>query len=322
MPILYGEAKNILSRYAGIGGKCPSAPDVDLFVRQVLEYMLISGQYGNIRKFCFNAVKCVFTAPPELEVPLKVKIDGKVGTVWDRWFEYHSARQLDENCLPADRALFEDPNRYVTAYEIPRGGARVGVSATCTEESDAHIIVQGKDVLGKDIFTFHEGEQISGELLRIRKGELRYTEQVFAKIEGIVKSKTNGYVQLLWVNPLTNLKGFLSDYSPLEETPSYRRYRITTPDCGDCVKVSVLARIKLKPAYADTDFIPFDSLYALQLAGQAMNSNYNDDVQTAKAKDDTYMNVVTKENEYKRVQNGQPIEVFHGLSAGLIKNIV
>jgi len=322
MSITWGEAKSLISQYAGRGGKCPTDESINLFVRKVLEYMLVSGEYGNLRKFCFNAVKGCFTVPYELEVPLKIKFDGDVSTVWDKWFEWHNTRNLPGECLAFDEAAFEDPNYYPTVYDLPSGGAYVGVVGTCLESDDAHIIVQGIDTSGREVFTTHKGAKVSGEYLSIKKGELRYTTQSFSKITGILKTKTNGYTPLYWVRPSSGVKGFLSDYTPLEEKPSYRRYRIKSPRCGNCVKVSVLGRIRLKSAYADTDFIPFDSLYTLEIAAQAQNANYNNDTATAQAKDTMMQDLITRTNEYKRVQNGQPMEVFYPLSPGTIKNIV
>lgn len=320
MPILYGEAKKILSRYAGVGGKCATSQEADIFTRQVLEYLLVSGDYGNLRKFCFHAVKGYFTAPYELEIPLKIKIDGNIGSVWDKWFEWHDTKYLDA-CVPAADALYEEPNYYFTAYDIPDGGSRIGAIATCEEDPEAHLIVQGS-FQGKEVFSYHKGEQIKGEYLSLVKSQIKYTNAPFDTITGITKSKTKGYVQLLWVNTALNTKGFLSDYSPFEEKPSYRRFKLTSPLCGLIAKVSILGRIRLKAAYADNDYIPFDSMYTLQLAGQSMNSNFNDDPANAKAKDDMMTNVILKTNEYKRVENGQPIEVFQPLSPGNIKNIV
>lgn len=321
MPITYKAAKEILSTYVGRGGVCADDPRVDLFTRQVLEYLLVSGSYGNVRKFCFCAVRGCFTIPYELETPLKIKIDGVVGNVWDRWFEFHSTDQL-LGCIPADRSIFEDPNQYPTAYDLPPTGGRVGVLGTCTEDVGANVIVKGTDLTGREIVTVHNGNQIVGEYLSIRKGELVYTTAMFAKITAVLKSPTNGYVQLLWVRPDLNLKGFLSDYSPLETTPSYRRYQLTTPCPGENVKVSILGRIRLKEAYADNDYIPFDNVYTLQLAGQAVNSNFNNDPATAKAKDTMMLDMVNRENEIKRVNNGTPIEVWIPTSGGAIRNII
>lgn len=320
MSITFGEARKILARYAGKGGLCPDDPEVELFVKKVLQQLLYSGEYGNLRKFCFHATQGCFTIPYELETPLKVKVDNLVGTVWDKWFEWHSSNDL-LNCIPADRALQEDPNYYPTVFEIPPGGARIGCLATCGEAEGANMTVKGEDATGREIFSVHNGEQVSGETLRLSRGEIRYTNVTFAKITGIVKPKTNGYVQLLWIKPEENRKGFLADYSPLETSPQYRRFVVTSP-CSGVAKVSVLGRIRLKPNYADNDYIPFDNYYALELGGQSQNSNYNDNMAVATQKDAILTNVIEKENSFRRIQNGQPMEIHKTTSAGRIKNIV
>jgi hypothetical protein len=160
--------------------------------------MLYSGAHGNLRKFCFNAVKGCFTAPFELETPLKLKIDGEVGTVWSKWMEFYNYGEM-EGCVPAADSLLEEPNRYPTVYELPAGGARVGALATACEDDSAHLIVQGLDASGREVVTNHGGNQIVGEYLRLRKGILRYTQVTFGKITSVKKSVTNGYVQLFWV---------------------------------------------------------------------------------------------------------------------------
>lgn len=322
MPITYGDAKLILARYAERGGKCPSAPEVDLFVRKVLQQMLFKGTYGNLRKYCFNARKGCITIPYELETPIKVKIDGKVGTVWDKWMEYYNIGEL-EGCVPASDALYEEPNRFCTVYDPPSGGSRIGALATACEDKDAFLIVQGTDVTGREIITNHQGEQISGEYLRLVKGKLRYTEVSFAHITGIVKSRTSGYVQLFWLRPDLNQKGFLADYSPGEEIPSYRRFKLTNQNyCTSSVQVSIIGRIRLKDSYTENDIIPFDNLYALELAGQSINATYNDQVDLAVAKSKLLESTVAEESEYKRVTNGQPVDIMLLTSAGAIKNIV
>lgn len=320
--LLYADAKNFLSQYARRGGQCSNAEGVDLFIRSVLEYLLYSSAYQDLRKFTFVACKGVFTIPQEIEAIQKVKIDGEVGNVWDKWFEFNSSKFLDGDCLPPDEALFEEPNYYSTIYDLPAGGSHVGTIGTCEEADDAYLIVQGKDLTGREIFTNHKGAQISGEYLKIQKGVLRYTQVKFGEITGVVKSKTNGYVQLYSYNTSTECKKFLSDYSPLEEKPSYRRYKLTSRKCCPYQKVSVLARIRLKEKYAPNDKIPFDTLFTLQLAAQRINAEYNNDIQTAQAKDASMTTMIERENAHKRVQNGQPISFSMATSAGRIRNIV
>ena len=320
MPMTYGDAKRQLSKYAGVAGRCANASDVDSFILQVFQYMLFSGAHGSLRKFCFNAIKGCITLPYELETPLKVKIDDVVGTVWGKWYEYYNYDESDD-CLPAGNALIEEANTYYTVYDVPCASS-LGVLGTCAEASDANVIIQGLDASGREVVTYHNGEQIRGEYLSIRKGELRYTHTKFSKVTGIVKTRTKGYVPLFWVDPETGNKGFLAEYGPNDEIPSYRRYRLTAKNCGPSVKVTVIGRIRLKQNYADADIIPFDNMYAMHVAAQSINAQLNDNVAVAEKKDATLQSLINRESDFKRVDNGKPLEVFGPTSAGIIRNIV
>lgn len=320
--LTWWEAKSILAKYYGRAGTCATDPRLDLFVREVLQHMLFKGQYGNLRKFCFCAHLGCFTVPYELEVPLKLKINDRVGTSFDRWFEFHSTAHFDEQCIPAALGLREDPNYYPTVYPLPAGGARIGVNATVQEKPGAFVIVKGKDPTGREIVTSHNGQQVVGEVLEPCYGQIIYTNATFGEVTEVIKSPTIGYLNLLWINLVTNKKGFLADYSPLEEKPSYRRYVITSPCCQEPVKVSVLGRIRLKPAYTNSDLIPFESIHSINLAGQEVQHQLNNAPDLAKAKGESLTQEIEDENSYKRDQVGSPIEVYHPLSGGAIQGIV
>lgn len=320
--ITYGEAKRFLSPYAGSAGVSAGASNVDLFVRQVLDYLLMSGQHGNLRTFCFTAVNGCITLPYELEVPLKVKVDGEVGTVQDTWFTF-ADQGLPEGCIPAIDALREQSGDFYTVYNLPAAGANVGVYGTASEDAEAYIIVMGKDPAGNEIYTNHMGTQYAGERLTVKMGEIKYTQAVFGTITGVVKSKTNGYTTLIWIHPSTGAKGFLASYSPLELIPTYRRCKLTSKYGSSNVKVSILGRIRLKPAYADNDIIPFDNTYTLSLAAQTIQAQKNNDMEVAVTKDRTLTTIIERENKYKKINNGKPVvDVFLPTSGGSIKNLV
>lgn len=325
MSLTFGDAKKLLSQYAGRGGKCPTNAGVDTFTLDVLNYLLISGAYGNERRFEFCAVKGCITIPFELETPLKVKMNGQVGIVWDKFFEWHQGGEWAA-CSPANLALYEDTNTYPTVYPMPKGGGRVGVVGTAVEAEDAYMIIEGEDVTGRVVYT-HDGEkQIAGCKLSIVNRELRYTPMDFGKITGIVKSKTVGYSPVFWIknvdDPQKTVRGFLGEPGPLDEIPAYRRFRLTDPNCGNIVRVSILGRIRLKSAYADNEIIPFTNRRAITLAGGTVFSQDNNDLPMAEAKEKMMNETIEKENSYKRIQNGQSVEVVRVTSGNSIRNIV
>lgn len=318
--ITYGEAKKILSKYQGIGGKCPGDEETELFIKQVLQYLLLHGTYGNERKFTFCAQNRCITLPKELETPLKIKINGAVGTVWSRWFEYQSGNDMIGSCDCDSKSLLTEANRYPTVYDLPACGGFVGVTSVCEEACDAHVIVKGVDPTGREIFTDHQGQQIVGEYLGIRKGVVTKSTVKFGRIKEVYKTPTKGYVTLLGMDECNLSRNFLSDYAPYETTPSYQRARILFRPCPDPASVSILGRIRLKDHYADEDQIPFDNIYLLSVAGQTINKMYNDDVDTAIKKDNYVQGLIETEGNYKKINNGAPLEMFKALSGGAVTN--
>lgn len=319
MFLTFGKARRIVAQYAGKGGLSYKSQEVHDFLIEVMQYMLHAGQYGNTRKFCFHAVKGCITVPYELEVPLEVKIDSNVGRVWNRWFEFNDSNPLS-GCIPASVALFEDPNYYPTVYDVDCSGASIGAMGTCEESADAHVLVQGKDLSGRDIFTMHKGKQIKGEYLSIKRGTIKYTTSKFATITEVTKTETNGYVQLFAIDPDTNARKFLSEYNPFDTAPSYRRFNLTHP-CADVCKVTVLGKIRIRSKYADNDKIFFDNILNIRTAAQTVHNIANSKIDAAAAYDTALQTNIERENMYKKPAQSQPIRMNRITSGSSIRNI-
>ena len=320
MAITYLKAKKLLSKYYAAGGRCFTAEGVDDFVREVLQYLLYQGTTGNLRQFIFYAKRGCITLPYELETPLKVRIENVVGNVFTSFFSYHTNMRMDD-CVDAGQALYDDPNLYPTVYDVPECGGYPGILASCSEASNASVIIKGEDLTGREIFSTWRGEQITGVKLTPTKGKVVSTGIKFGKITEVIKDQLNGYLQLYSLDD-NDKASFLADYSPVETTPQYRRMRLRTKPCPEQARVSILGRIRLKPFYADEDLIPFDNFYALSVAGQAINSNYNGDPQTASAKGTILEGLIEKEGQYKKPTNGQPLEISPLTAGAHIRNVV
>ena len=319
--LTYSEVKQLISKYAQGGGKCPKDAEVDMFVRTVMKYLLNKGPAGSERTFLFYAKDGCLTLPYELETPLKVKMGGQVGQVWSKWFEYRSMAN-DNGCLLAEEALQMTGIESPTIYDLPTGGAFVGALATCQEDADAHVIIKGFDVTGREVFTNHKGEKIVGEYLSLKKGSIRRTSVQFGAITEVFKTTTKGYVNLLWVSPDQLTKGFLADYSPVEETPSYRKAKLKFSNLRGVQEVSIIGRIRLKNYYADNDVVPFDNPYALQLAAKAIQSDYNNQIDAAVARNNILDTIVEQEQNYKRPNTGQPLDMMVAKSGGAIRRTI
>lgn len=324
MALTFGDVKKLTHIYAGPGGACEDTKEASLFARQVLEYMMLNGAWGSIRRFHFKAVKGCITLPPELETPLQVKIDGRAGTVWNQWMEFQSVTSdlTGQDCQPAGKALKFQPNSVYTAYPLPPTGTQLGVISTCNEDPDAYIIFQGNDVTGREIITTWKGQTVVGEKFTPKKGIMTYGQVPFAEITGVIKSKTKGYIQVWAVNPENESAMFLGDYSPLDERPQFKQAFVVGCNPSVITDVLVQGRIKLKSAYTDNDIVPFDSINTIKFTAQFLQAEENNNINVANYKDNRVDKMIESEASYKRVSPGTPVPTFAPLSGGAVRGIV
>lgn len=321
MALTFSEIKRLVAPYAGRAGKCASSEEVSRFARDVMSYLLLSGSAAGTRKLCIWAYKGCISLPPEVELPLKARIDKRQANIWDKWFTFHSVSDDLEACPPAGEIIAEDGVMSPLAYMLPEAGSIIGVMGTCEEPEGPHISVQGKDTTGRPIYTYFRGKQVYGEEFQISKNQVRYGKVTFGEITAVVKPKTNGYVALFAVNPRTEEKVFLADYSPSDEKPMYRRFRIISRSCPSVVHVTMLCRVRLKDNYLDNEITFFENSVAVKLAAQRLQAEDNNDANTANYKRQATEDLLEKEAGYKKISGG-PVSTFFPLSGGAIKNIV
>jgi len=322
MALTFGEIRKLVAPYAGRAGLCPEDAEVARFSRLVMETLLYSGSNAGVRRLNILACKGCIALPPEVEVPLKARIDHQVANIWDKWFTFHSVNEdLDRNCRPAGEVMMEDGDFTPIAYPLPPNGSQIGVMGLCKESEDASVIIQGKDTTGHPIFTMWKGEQIGGEKIAISKGVIKYGQVKFGSIDAVLKSKTNGYVSLFAVCPKTNGRTLLAEYTPQDEKPLYRKFKIISRNCAPIVHVSMLCRVRLKDNYHDNDITFFDNSLAVILASQRVQSEVNMDSENANYKNQAVVDILNKESDYKKI-NGSPVDVYHPLSGGSIRNII
>jgi hypothetical protein len=320
MSITFGKAKRILQPYCGASGKAFNSKELDEFTWKILQYVLITGSPGAEMLFDLCAHKGQLTLPYELEVPLKVMINGSVGGVMDRWFDFRSRPDNCDNYLECANLLIENPNTFFTVYDGP-SEFQIGVKGNLKEDVDAHAIFSGSDITGREIYTQHQGSPISGEYLDIKCNTITWSNVFFSKLSGFKKTPTNGYVTAYW-RDRSGMQGFLSDYSPVEEAPSYRRFKLNIPNCPEYAKISIIGRTRLKEKYAENDRIPFDTLYTVEVAGQQAKAQATSQPELAQANDIFLQKLVERGATHKNLNNGKAIEVFYHTSGGTIRGIV
>lgn len=323
MPFTFGKLKQIVAPYAGMAGKCASSADTEMFARGVMEYLLMEGSTAAIRELKIFAYNGTVVLPPEVEVPLKVKINGRPSEIWNKWctISNPSSNFDGHDCYTAWDVLAENGDYSPIAYPLPPAGSRIGVMATCEEDSNDRVIVSGLDVTGREIYSENsQGERVVGEEFRLVKNEIRYSQFIYGKVTGVIKPITNGYVQLFAYDPQTDARTFLVDWRPSDLIPMYRKWSLTAP-CGPIAHLNILFRAKLKDSYVDNELTLFDNYIAVLMAAQRLQAEMKNDLETANYKRQATGESLDNEADYKRKGNG-PIQVFAPLSGGSIKNIV
>ena len=318
--LTFKDIKLAIAKYCGKAGKCADDDTVSLFALEVLQQLLYKGEYGNLRTWEFFTHSGMITAPLDLELPIKVKIDKTVENVMDKFYNFYSNTTLD-HCVPFEKGLVEDPNRYYTQFDLPPCGANILALPYCKESESANFTISGIDEFDKEIYYPHNGENIKGEYLTITKDCPKYTQTKFKKITGIEKSETNHYVRLYWFIPETGEKGLLGEYRPKDVHPSFRRFRILGYNCKSWFKVTILGRLRLFDSYSDNDLVPFCNIRAIKLMAQQLQNEDNNELEAAQYKNARIEQTLNDENNYKRTTS-QTVDHVHVVSAGNIHNLI
>ena len=320
MVITLEKARKAIARYAGKNGKCADSDDVREFVKEVVQRMLHKGANGSLRKWCFHTCNGCFTAPTDMATPLKVRIDDKPACVWSRWYEFNSCNESEcgqDFCT----GLLEQPDRYSTIYDLPACGAYISAVPFCSEDEDAHIIIQGIDMHDREVFVEHMGQEVHGEHLTICKEKPTRSRTKFKKITAVQKSKTRHYVRLYWYDPENQNQGLLAEYRPTETNPCYRRFRVPGVDRNCCTKVTVLGRAKLLDCYHDNDVLPITSISALKTVARQIQGEDNDaDINQIRYNKELAEELIEDENQYERTGD-DPFDFYCPLSAGSLCNM-
>lgn len=322
MSLTFGKAKALCQPYCGISGKAFDSKELHDFTIKVLQYLLITGSPGGEKLFNINTGAGFFTAPYEMETPLKMIVNGRVGNAVNQWFEFRSKPNNCNNFLECADLIVEDTSTYYTAYDGPEE-FQVGVKATQNGECKKCFIVSGQDASGREVYTQHKGAGISGELLEVPENSamIKWTNVFFTKISGVVKDPTKGYLSCYWRDRKGNI-GYLSDYAPVEEVPSYRRFQMNIPNCPEYSNISIIARTRLRETYADNDRVPFDQFLGVEVAAQAVQSQLSKQPELAVQQDKFLQSLVERESTHKKLNNGLPIEQFYYTSGNTIMGIV
>lgn len=319
MIITLGQARKLLSRFAGKAGKCEDSEDTRLFVMEVVQRLLHKGANGNLRKWCFCTQNGCVTLPEDVDTVLKAKVDGLSERVWSKWYEWYDVNEGDD-CHSWPAGVSEENNKFFTIYDLPPGGAHIVAVPLIAEDCKAHFVIQGLDDLGRTVYVEHNGEKMAGEFLSIDKAESKRTKTRFSKILGIQKTVTNHYVRLYWYKPETGEQGLLGEYKPGETFPSYRRVRVGGCRDNVCNKVWIFGRIKEPDYQFDNEILPITNLSALKKMGQAIQNEDQQKITEADFASKKAEELLQDENQYKRTGD-EGFDFIQAWSPGKIDNL-
>lgn len=331
MDITLKIARLAVAKFVDKSGLDPDDDRVRVRVLELVERMLQMGASGNLRKWCFHVCCSCFTAPPELEVPLKATIEGYPERVWSKWYEFfdaskHEIGNLSQHpfSIPARVAgIHEEPDEYYTIYEIPKTGARIAaVAFDAADDGEASLIVQGEDIDGNQIYTTHKGQHQHGEFLTAKRERPTYSTKVFTKITGIQKTRSANYIRLYWFNPTTNEMGILGQYRPDETLPSYRRFRVVGLGCDKCAKVSIIGRLRILDHYHDNDILPVTNLTALRELAMSEQDSENGKIQDSAFRWKKAGSIIENENEYRKTGQESGWDIGWETSPANMENLI
>lgn len=323
MIITLKQAREVVAEYTGKKGKCASSEEVRLFVMEVVQRLLHKGANGNLRKWCFCLCNGCFTAPMDLEVPLRVKIDGYPSQVWSKWYEFYDLHAADACDKNFKTGMSEQVDTYPIVYDLPKPGARVVAIPLEDENEDANVVIQGEDVNGRDVFTVCNGQHIHGEKIKISRSKPVFSKTVFSKITAVEKSRTCSHVRLYWQTHRDNQilsRGLLSEYRPTDLNPSYRRFKVPDARCDCCVKVEVIGRVRLLDSYHDNDILPVTSIGALRSMAMTIQSERTGSMNEANFHIARVGQILEDENEYHKTGQ-EPLDFVYFSSPGSNENL-
>lgn len=293
-------AKNILekiSRYAQ-GGACPDSEAAMSLLRRVHEHLAFNGATGHLQKWCLCAKEGCFSAPEELELPIKYIDNGRVHRVWDHRAEF--LQQANEyECEKGIAGIIQDINTYYTEYDPPSRPVTIAIKSLGDEDVCGTITIRGNGVDGNPIRTHYDDMPVDGEVLEIDNVPKRTQALFNGQLGQIVKTVTKYPVEVRWYDPETKEDGFLALLPARNEVTTFRRFRLSE-NCEGTRRLIVLGRIRFKNWYEPNDVLPFTSENLYIHTADMIYLRDSNSLENSVAKETMVQNEIIRQNEYSK----------------------
>ena len=179
-------------------------------------------------------------------------VQGQPLSLYSKWREYKVGVKTSPDCR---RAVYDMPGRYATERDLLPAGALACVQLLAKDQADA-----GKKV--KVIYKSSEGTK--AEYVELpRTGYRKLSFMASRILEVVLPTDLKGTVVIAQAGEELRI---LSEYSPYEHVPSYRRIKITGL-CGDEVVV-VRASRQYTDVFSDDDIVETDNRMAVEHAAR------------------------------------------------------
>jgi len=266
--ITLAQAKIFCAPWVDRSGIDPNDPRVTARINEAQELLGPKGkQSDQLRCLRFCVYGGFVTLGRDVKSIEKYRIDGEVGHVWSKWYEFlENGPGPLANDTSGNRDLI-DRGYACTQYD-PHEPLSLMVVSDAEEDADAKLTIRGYDENDQEI----RWNGAFGEAVPIRKTDPVYSANKFKGITNIVKPVTKGYVHLAAVTTTGAFHRFhLASYHPDETNPSYRRYQIHQPSLTRGYLMTALCKLQFIPASHDTDALYIQNLAALKRMVQAIS---------------------------------------------------
>lgn len=225
--------------------------------------------------------QCEITLPDDIEVPLAINVGGRPTDFRNKWFEYHLNGPGSECCPQSCSFAWQDKGDFPT-FRDPHEPSQVAAYPEIEEALGSNLRVYGYDENDKWIMT----EDINGVMqdgfdvpIIFGIGSGMTTSQLVKRITRIAKPVTNGFIQIVALDPGATSGGtLLGLIRPYITNPSFRRIMVSgagtsalSSSSSSCTTwVRMRARKKTFKITSMDDSIPLNSVTALKMMCMAI----------------------------------------------------
>lgn len=302
----------LLADLKSVLGKCETA---ELYRRLTDAVRLANSQSKsndwNVGQMDICVCDGTLTLPADVQTVLGVNNGGLPTLMRDQWFQYHVNGPGIGSWQPWD---YTDELGQVVTYKDPSVPSKlVAIVENSLDSNTVELRVFGWDANGKRIYTTGpSGVLQDGFLVPCIYGVQGFNPDApaIARIDRIHKTRSNGFIKLLAVDPADNsINTQIGYYQPWETNPIYRRIKVSD---------RTWVRIKYKRKDLDVrgigDWINLENREALLLLCKAVKFRMDNQIENARAYEQEGIRLLTNDAESLRPNSITPPQIIFGES--------